>query len=260
MPSPDKVLYILTGCTAVGKTEWALRWAEAHRAEIVSCDSVLFYRGMDIGTAKPTVAERARVPHHLIDIVEVDQPFDVIQYSALARKAVDEIAAKGKPVFPDGLGTLDVHNPRRVTRALERCLATGLPLNELLEKFQAKPGPFADYRIQLTRIDRDRAELQDRIVRRIETMLKDGLIDEVRRLRAHGLEKNPSAAKAIGYRETLAHLDGVLSEPELGPAITTNTVKLVKKQQTWFRTQLPQHLVLPAEQVSLEALFPETRS
>ncbi|HKB90257.1 MAG TPA: isopentenyl transferase family protein, partial [Opitutaceae bacterium] len=102
MPSPDKVLYILTGCTAVGKTEWALRWAEAHRAEIVSCDSVLFYRGMDIGTAKPTVAERARVPHHLIDIVEVDQPFDVIQYSALARKAVDEIAAKGKPVLVTG--------------------------------------------------------------------------------------------------------------------------------------------------------------
>src|ERR1019366_4950444 len=57
------VLHVLTGPTAVGKTEWALRWAEANGAEIVSCDSLLFYRGMNLGTAKPTAAERARVPH-----------------------------------------------------------------------------------------------------------------------------------------------------------------------------------------------------
>jgi tRNA dimethylallyltransferase len=60
----DRVLHVLTGPTAVGKTEWALRWAEAQGAEIVSCDSLLFYRGMDVGTAKPTAGERSRVPHH----------------------------------------------------------------------------------------------------------------------------------------------------------------------------------------------------
>ena len=63
-----RVIHVLTGCTAVGKTELALRWAEANNAEIVSCDSLLFYRGMDLGTAKPTRAELARVPHHLIDV------------------------------------------------------------------------------------------------------------------------------------------------------------------------------------------------
>jgi len=66
-PPSRKVIHVLTGCTAVGKTELALAWAEAHGAEIISCDSLLFYRGMDIGTAKPTTEERARVPHHLID-------------------------------------------------------------------------------------------------------------------------------------------------------------------------------------------------
>src|SRR5258708_5175892 len=102
MPSPDKVLYILTGCTAVGKTEWALRWAETHRAEIVSCDSLLFYRGMDIGTAKPTATERARVPHHLIDLLDVTGRMDVAQYVARAKAAVAEIGARGQSVLVTG--------------------------------------------------------------------------------------------------------------------------------------------------------------
>src|ERR1035437_6187509 len=86
-------LHVLTGCTAVGKTEWALRWAEARGAEIVSCDSLLFYRGMNLGTAKPTAAERARVPHHLIDLCEVSERMDVTLYVAKARAAVREIRA-----------------------------------------------------------------------------------------------------------------------------------------------------------------------
>src|ERR1041385_3321476 len=85
------VLYVLSGPTAVGKTEWALRWAERHRAEIVSCDSLLFYRGMDIGTAKPTAAERARVPHHLIDVVDVRRPFDVAQFRQLALATINQV-------------------------------------------------------------------------------------------------------------------------------------------------------------------------
>ena len=161
-------LHVLTGCTAVGKTEWALRWAEARGAEIVSCDSLLFYRGLDIGTAKPTAAERTRVPHHLVDICEVGERMDITHYVAKARAAVEEIQARGRPVLvvggsgfylksffspvadevavpaplreevaqlsleaaldrlralnPAGLGALDTANPRRVSRALERCL------------------------------------------------------------------------------------------------------------------------------------------
>jgi len=83
-----RTLHVLTGCTAAGKTEWALRWAEERGAEIVSCDTLLFYRGMDIGTAKPSAADRARVPHHLIDILGVTEPMDITRYVPAARAAV----------------------------------------------------------------------------------------------------------------------------------------------------------------------------
>jgi tRNA dimethylallyltransferase len=77
-------------------------------------------------------------------------------------------------------------------------------------------------------------------------MLREGLVEEVQRLRPLGLEKNPSAARAIGYRETLAMLDGTLPPAQLAAEIAKNTRALVKKQRTWFRTQLPEHRVLAA--------------
>lgn len=289
-------LHLLTGPTAVGKTEWALQWAERNGAEIVSADSLLFYRGMDIGTAKPTPAELARVPHHLIDICEVRERMDVTTYVAKARAAVDAIVARGRAVLVTGgsgfylksflapvsddidvpesiradvaslpleqaverlrslnagdLGTLDVANPRRVTRALERCLASGLTLKELVANFAQTPAPFADFNVLLTRLERTPTELERRIDLRVEVMLKNGLVDEVRRLRSLGLEDNPSAAKAIGYREVLAMLDGRLPETQLAPEIAKNTRALVKKQRTWFRTQLPPHREVDAATVT----------
>ena len=98
----QRTIHVLTGCTAVGKTELALRWAEAHGAEIVSCDALLFYRGMDLGTAKPTKAELARVPHHLIDVCDLREPMDVARYVIRAQAAVADIAARGRPVLVTG--------------------------------------------------------------------------------------------------------------------------------------------------------------
>jgi len=285
-------LHVLTGPTAVGKTEWALRWAEQRGAEIISCDSLLFYRGMDIGTAKPSAAELARVPHHLIDLCTVTERMDITDYVAAARRAVDEIVARGRTVLVTGgsgfylkvffsavaddvavpaelraevgalelteaiarlqalnsagLGSLDVANSRRVARALERCLVSGKTLATLAEEFAQKPGAFADWPVKLTRLDRAPDDLGRRIEERVNMMLRDGLIDEVRRLRAGGLENNPSAALAIGYREVIAMLDGVLPEAALAEEIAKNTRALVKKQRTWFRTQLPEHRVLLA--------------
>jgi tRNA dimethylallyltransferase len=293
---PPPVIHVLTGPTAVGKTEWALRWAERHRAEIVSCDSLLFYRGMDIGTAKPTPAERARAPHHLIDIRGVTQPMDVTCYVTLARKAVEEIVARERPVLvtggsgfylkayfapvaddldvpdeirdevtrlplddalqrlralnPGGLGQLDAANPRRVHRALERCIASGRTLAELAEEFARRRGAFADFRVALTRLERDPGDLERRIEQRVKTMLDHGLADEVQRLRAAGLEQNPSAARAIGYREVIAMVDGKLAAADLAAEIVKNTRALVKKQRTWFRTQLPEHRVIAAAGLS----------
>jgi tRNA dimethylallyltransferase len=286
------VLHILTGPTAVGKTEWALRWAEQNAAEIISCDSLLFYRGMDIGTAKPTAAERERVPHYLIDICEVTDRMDVAHFTARAQAAVAEIQAKEHAVLvtggsgfylkaffapvaddvevpseirgrvtalslaaavdelrglnPAGIGNLDIANPRRVMRALERCLASGRTLAELSEDFARQQSPFANCDFTLTQLDREPDDLAQRIALRVEAMLRGGLVEEVRRLRGEGLEQNPSAARAIGYREVIAMLEGRLATSDLAAEIAKNTRALVKKQRTWFRTQLPSHRVIAA--------------
>ena len=301
VPTPD-LLHVLTGPTAVGKTEWALRWAERHAAEIVSCDSLLFYRGMDIGTAKPTAAERARVPHHLIDTHDAAEQASITDYVTQARAAVAQIRARGRAVLvtggsgfylkaffapvaddvavapelrervralalaaavgelhalnPGGLGALDTANPRRVTRALERCLASGKTLAQLAAEFARQRAPFADYTVKLTRLEREPGELARRIDARVAAMLRDGLVEEVRRLRAAGFERNASAAGAIGYREVRALLDGRLPEAGLAEEIARNTRALVKKQRTWFRTQLPPHRAIAVAALRNErALF-----
>ncbi|MGH7994773.1 MAG: tRNA (adenosine(37)-N6)-dimethylallyltransferase MiaA [Opitutaceae bacterium] len=290
-------VHVLTGATAVGKTEAALRWARAAGAEILSCDSLLFYRGMDVGTAKPAAEERSRVPHHLIDILPVAEPMDVSRYARLAREAADEIAARGRQILvvggsgfylkcffgpvadgievppriraevelrlreaglpaavedlrrlnPDGLGEVDPSNPRRVARALERCLASGRGLAALAADFARQPAPFAGWNVKLVELGRPPEEVERRIAARTRAMLAAGLVDEVKRLLGQGLRGNPSAARAIGYREVLAHLDGRLSAADLERTIVQSTRALVKKQRTWFRTQLQPHASIPAD-------------
>ena len=304
MTGVSRVIHVLTGCTAVGKTELALGWAEAQGAEIVSCDSLLFYRGADIGTAKPMSAELARVPHHLIDVCGITERMDVTHYVAKARAAIADIQQRGRPVLvtggsgfylksffapvadevavppeiraavrarletqgvealvaeltqlnPAGLGALDVRNHRRVTRALERCLASGRTLAVLQAEFAALPVPFADCEVKLCELVRELPDLEARIDRRVAAMLQAGLVAEVRSLLAHGLMQNPSAAGAIGYRETIDFLAGRLPEKDLAAAIAQNTRALVRKQRTWFKTQLPDHPRLDATSAGLTQL------
>lgn len=312
MASPNRnlqetELYVLTGPTAVGKTELALRWAEEADAEILSCDSLLFYRGMDIGTAKPTQADRERVPHHLIDVAEPDEPWNIQRYLDEAVAVVEAIHRRGKRVLvtggsgfylksffapvidavevPPEVGaevarleekggevlaatllaadprageTVDLKNPRRVKAALERCLASGKPLRQLHEEMQRRSFPFAGARRRVCLLTRERDELHGRIVVRVDQMLAAGLVEEVRRLFARGLERNSSAASAIGYRETIRHLRGELSEADLREEIVQNTKRLVKKQLTWFRHQLPEAMTLSltGREVDHRELFP----
>jgi tRNA dimethylallyltransferase len=164
----------------------------------------------------------------------------------VAELSLQDAVVRLRELNPSGLGGLDEANPRRVARALERCLASGRPLRELAEDFARQPSSFADFRVELTRLERVPADLSVRIDLRVEAMLREGLEDEVRRLRAEGLEQNPSAARAIGYREVLAMFDGRLARSELAAEIEKNTRALVKKQRTWFRTQLPAHREIAA--------------
>jgi tRNA dimethylallyltransferase len=287
---------VLTGCTAVGKTEWALRWAEANSAEIISCDSLLFYRGMDVGTAKPSAEERRRVPHHLIDIRDVGEGMNVAVYAGMALSAAEDIVGRGRAVLvvggsgfylksflepiadglevpasvrarvsaiqesaglsgmveelrrlnPLGLKGIDTANPRRVAGALGRCLASGRNLAELSADFARARSPFHGWTVRLVQLDLPAADLEPRIAARVEAMLRAGLVDEVRRLLDAGLRSNPSASRAIGYRESIDVIEGRAPLEGLAEAIVRDTKALVKKQRTWFRTQLPEHRVLDA--------------
>ncbi len=305
----DRTLHVLTGATAVGKTEWALRWAEANDAEIISCDSLLFYRGMNVGTAKPNAQELSRVRHHLIDLLPVREAMNIARYAELAQAAVADIAARGRRILitggsgfylksfftattdqvevpddirvqvaaleaaggvealvaelerhnPLGLGTLDQDNPRRVARALERCLASGRPLADLQADFAALPAPFPGWRLAVVQLDRPREALAPRIEARVRAMLAKGLVEEVRGLLAQGLADNPSASRAIGYREVIEVLAGTAPEPGLAERIAANTRALVKKQRTWFRTQLPPHAVIDPGTGNAADLFADLR-
>jgi tRNA dimethylallyltransferase len=178
----------------------------------------------------------------------------------LAGEGLAALVAELKALNPQGLGALDVDNPRRVTRALERCRASGKTLDVLAADFARMPAPFAGWDVRCTRLDREPTDLERRIARRVDAMLADGLVAEVERLRVAGIERNLSASRAIGYRETLAWLTERMSRrdvptSELAAEIDKNTRALVKKQRTWFRTQLPEHRVVAAEAATVADLF-----
>ena len=243
----ERTLYVLTGPTAVGKTEKSIQWALEREAEILSCDSLLIYRGMDIGTAKPSKEERSLVPHHGIDLVDCEVPFSVKAFQDYAWEKVQEIHQRGKEVLitggsgfylksffapvvdevpvskkvrtevqalqkkgirslidslksvnPEGLGNLDLQNPRRVSKALERCWGSGKSLLELQATFAEQKSPFSSYQIKATLLQRSRESLHKRAELRIEKMWKNGLIEEVKQLKSLGIENNPSASGAIG--------------------------------------------------------------
>lgn len=284
-------LHILTGETASGKSDLALRWAQQLGGEILSCDALLFYRGMDIGTAKPTQHERALVVHHGIDLVDVSQPWTIKDYVEYAVKVVRDCRQRNCPLVvvggsgfylkaffapvvdeikvepalreelelklrehglqelvselrllnPQGLGTLDICNPRRVLAALARCRASGKRLDQLQAEFAARTSPFSKELKTLYWLQRPHDVLEQRIEERTRRMLQSGLIEEVQKLLKQGLRLNPSPASAIGYREVIAWLDegGSSSLETLQQAIVRNTLRLVKKQRTWLRRQVP---------------------
>ena len=289
MSESSPTLYFIAGVTAVGKTKIALEWAEGNNAEILSCDSISIYRGMDIGSAKPSLKEQKRVSHHGINLYPVDKPCDVGQYASYAQEKVREIQQRGNTVLvvggsgfylqsffspvvdqvevsvqvreeveifykknglhavcdrllalnPRGLGDLDRLNPRRVIRALERCLSSGKSLEELKDAFQKLPKPYPQFDKKVVWLDRENSDLEERISRRTQEMLDSGLLEETREILNHGLSNNSAASASIGYREAIACLGGDIPEAELESKINLSTRKLVSKQRKWFRKHLP---------------------
>ena len=282
-------LYFIVGPTAVGKTELSISWAKLNNAEILSCDSLLLYRGMDIGTAKPSVFKQNQIVHHGINEVSINTRYSVYDYLQLSQKVVSDIQSRGlnvlivggsgfylksffypvvdsvnvpfhirsyvnglyaekgregllKELFkcnPDGTGELTLENPRRVINALQRCLASGKTLIQLNSEFAELRSPFDVFERKVCFLNRSREDLLQRTRERVKKMIKDGLIDEVKQLIKQGVKGNLSVSSAIGYRETISYLKYGGERTKLEDDIIQNTQRLIKKQLTWFRNQIP---------------------
>jgi tRNA dimethylallyltransferase len=268
----------VVGPTATGKTALAVELARRLGGEVVNADSMQLYRGMDIGTAKPDVAERGGVPHHLLDLWHVRQPASVAEYRERARTEVDRLRAAGVvPLLVGGsglyvravldelefpgtdpelrarleaelaaVGPAQLHarlaavdpaaaaavlpsNGRRIVRALEVVELTGGPFRASL------PEPRPHYPAVVVALDRDPAELDERIARRVERMWAAGFVAEVEALAADGLREGPTASRALGYAQVLAQLDGELSAEEARERTVVTTRRFVRRQRSWFR-------------------------
>ena len=267
----------IVGPTAVGKTELSLQVAEALDAEIVCVDSMQLYRGMDVGTAKPTRTERERVPHHLLDLFDPNEEVTVAQFQTLARSAIDDISKRGKtPLLvggsglyfravvddlnipprsaevrealeneadergvevlyerlhardPIAAGRIEPANLRRIVRALEVIELTGRPFseNDSWERYESI------YDLKVLGLSRDREDLYERIAKRVEEMLRTGLLAEAQELMRKGAGR--TARQALGYRQVLEAPKGA-TLVEVRDEIVRATKRFARRQESWFR-------------------------
>ena len=277
-------LFVLGGPTATGKTELAIMLAETLLArgipaEIVSADSRQVYRGLDVGTAKATPEERARVVHHGLDLVDPDQPYSVADFRIhalgvlaalgsrggvgilaggtgfwlravmagidtdalpsdpavraalevdLARDGVEHLGGRLVAVAPRLASVTDLHNPRRVVRALEIATLQG---DRPLPPPAGYPAPTTGVQLAVPP-----PELASRIRRRAQAQFDGGLLEEARALRER-YDPGLPAFSAIGYREAWAHLDGEITLENAIELDVRRNVQFAKRQRTWFRAE-----------------------
>ena len=281
-------LIAVVGPTATGKTSLAIELARrfggaqtgGRPPEIIGADSRQVYRHMDIGTAKPTPVERSRARHHLIDVVDPDEPFSLGQWLELAQAALEDVWSRGRqPLLVGGTGQyvwgllegwrvprvppqpefrrrmeerdsaalfdevrrvdlpaaerIGPRNRRRLIRALEVYEATGRPISY----WQAKEPPEFETLLIGLRLPRD--ELYRRIDQRVGRMIAAGLMEEARRLLAMGYSRGLPSMSGIGYKEACAHLAGEMTLDEAAARIKTETHRLARHQNAWFKADDP---------------------
>lgn len=276
-------LICICGPTASGKTALSVALAKQLHTEIISADSMQIYRGMNIGTAKPTTNERQGIPHHLLDICEPDEPFSVARYVELADAAAQDVLSRGMtPIvvggtglymdaliecsifsgdetdltvrkkyqdMADAQGNLAVHallaavdpesaqrlhpnNLKRVIRALEVYEQTGLTIGEFNRRHKRPAPKYSAVKIGVCPTDRQ--TLYDRIDKRVDQMLSDGLLQETQDLLAKGALTG-TAAQAIGYKELLTFLEGRDTLDSCVQLLKQHSRNYAKRQLTWLK-------------------------
>lgn len=274
-------LIILTGPTAVGKTDLSIKLAKSLNAEIISADSMQIYKYMDIGSAKVTEEEMDGVVHYMIDEVTPDIPFSVSEFQSRSEKYIQEIDNKKKTVIVTGgtglylnsliynmdfaksnanseirekleqelktngidymhdkLKSLDLdaanrihkNNTKRVIRAIEVCLS-GEKMNDFSKdlKYNDKYQPI------IIILNRDREVLYERINKRVDIMIENGLLEEVKNLLKMGYKKDMISMQGIGYKEIIKYLEGEYTYEEALEIIKRDSRRYAKRQITWFK-------------------------
>ena len=278
-------LVVLTGPTAVGKTQLSIGLAKALDAEIISADSMQVYKYMDIGSAKIRPEEMQGIPHHLVDVLDPREEFHVVRFQQMAKAAMEDIYSRGKiPLLVGGTGfyiqavTRDIdfsregenspyrrrlealarekgpeylhrllaqvdeesaekihpNNQKRVIRALEFYEENHYPISLHNRQEQEKESP---YHLAYFVLNAPREILYQRIDRRVDQMMEEGLVEEVQRLKAMGCSRELVSMQGLGYKEILAYLDGELPLDEAVRILKRDTRHFAKRQITWFKRE-----------------------
>lgn len=278
-----KNLFILAGPTAIGKTDIAIKLAKKLNGEIISADSMQIYKYMDIGSAKVKKDEMQGIPHHMIDIIDPSEGFNVAQFKKSAMELIDQIISRNKtPMLVGGTGLyinslicnyefteaqtdLEYRNQlqklsqekgneavhlllkevdeeaynklfpndlKRVIRALEVYKLTGKSMSEYNRENDIYDIP---YNLAYFVLNMDRAALYERINKRVDIMIDNGLLGEVEKLKQLNFTADMQSMKGIGYKEILYYLDGAITLEEARDLIKKGSRNYAKRQLTWFR-------------------------
>lgn len=273
-----KVLLVVVGPTASGKTKLAIELASKYNTEIISADSRQIYKDLIIGTAQPTIQEQRLVKHHLVNFVDLDATYSVADYEKDASRILNMLFNEHNVVVMCG-GTglyinavcfgideipdisqekrdyvrnlyknndlkycvdllkqhdhecekfLDIRNPHRVLRALEVLLETQKPIHE----FYSRKKKEIFFKVVFININIEKEVLHKRIEIRVDEMIKNGLIDEVKQFEKY---RNYNSLKTIGYKEIFEYLNNKITLNEAIENIKINTKKYAKRQMTWFK-------------------------
>ncbi len=284
----DKVICIV-GPTASGKTGLAIELAKKIDAEIISADSMQIYKGLDVGTAKVTKEEAQGIPHHIIDVCNVEDKFSVADFKQMCYDKIEEILSRGKKVIiaggtglyvnsvvynmnfdeedtdleyrkeleniakekgneylhqileeldPESANEIHMNNVKRVIRAIEMAKNNKLKSVHMEEERKRIEKENSKYEFFVFCIEQEREYLYNRINLRVDLMVKDGIVEEAKKVYDMKLPKDNTCMQAIGYKEFFPYFEGIETLDEATETLKKETRHYAKRQLTWFNNKL----------------------